>query len=106
MNGIVPIELYNGNGFECLAQDTQCPYTSECTNHMSAGDFRMEWGMQPLLTIVDVNKKFLICSTRGSEPSPTTEWNHPSQVQPSICFGYGEMLGLDEVNTQQLTLPF
>jgi len=100
MNGIVPIEVYGRNGFECLAQDTQCLYTSECTNHMSAGDFRMEGGMQPLLTIVDVEKKFLRCSTRGSEPSDC-EFKHPGQMLPSIYFGCGEVLGFEDVNTQQ-----
>lgn len=100
MSGIIPIQIWNQKGFECCAQDTQCEYTSECTNHSSAGDFRMEYGMQPLLTIVDTDKMFLRCQTKDSPEAG----DEPHRKLPSVCYGYGEILSLDQVNTNQLSL--
>lgn len=100
MSTIIPIKLYNNIGFECCAQDTQCAYTSECTNHSSAGDYRMECGVQPLLTMVDVQNKVLICQTKDSPPCSLDEY----RSIPTICLGQGEVLSLDEVNTSQLSL--
>lgn len=101
MSTIIPIQLYNNIGFECNAQDTQCLYTSECTNHSSAGDFRMDHGMQPLITMVDVQNKVLICQTKDSAQR---DLPHDCEIVPLICFGFGKVLTLDEVNTSQLSL--
>src|ERR1700693_6518734 len=32
---------------ECQEEDTSCPHTRECANHMTAGDFRSEDGSKP-----------------------------------------------------------
>lgn len=42
-------EIYHGRGFGCCAEDNQCINTSECANHMTAGDFRSECGLLPVI---------------------------------------------------------
>lgn len=101
MSTIIPIQVYNNIGFECCAQDTQCCYTRNCTNHSSAGDFRMDHGMQPLITMVDVQNKVLICQTKDSAQR---DLPHDSEIVPLVCVGFGKVLTLDEVNTSQLSL--
>lgn len=49
MNKIVRIKVYPEGGIDCL--ETNCPLKRECANHYTAGDFRSEDGLTPLLTI-------------------------------------------------------
>lgn len=41
----IVVDLYDGRFVEC--QDETCHYNRECTNHRSAGDYRMEYGLRP-----------------------------------------------------------
>lgn len=42
-----------GGLVECHEDDTSCPFTRECANHCTAGDFRSESGMTPNLRLAE-----------------------------------------------------
>lgn len=84
----IVVELYDGRFVEC--QDETCHYNRECTNHCSAGDYRMEYGLRPMLTGYSKEGKIAWCSTKDMN-TPFEELEH------------GEYVCIDEV-PQQLSL--
>ena len=81
----ITIDLCGGRFIEC--QDETCRWNRECTNHRSAGDFRMDYGLRPELTGYDKEGKIAWCSTKDSE-LPLHEHEH------------GEYVAIDEVPSQ------
>lgn len=45
----IKFERLNGSNpiIECQEPDSSCPYTRDCANHRTAGDFRTEGGWSP-----------------------------------------------------------
>ncbi len=84
----ITIDMCGGRFIEC--QDETCRFVRKCTNHRSAGDFRMEYGLRPMLTGYSNEGKIAWCSTKDST-LPTDEHSH------------GEFVRIDEV-PQQLSL--
>lgn len=54
-------EVINKKIVICEARDDQCSFTSKCTNHTSAGDFRYEHGLTPAIYGLDEERKVLKC---------------------------------------------
>ncbi len=54
-------EVINKKIVICEARDDQCSFTSKCTNHTSAGDFRCEYGLTPAIYELDEERKVLKC---------------------------------------------
>jgi hypothetical protein len=49
----IPVEIFGLQEHTplCRIADSQCPYTKECAQHYTAGDFRSEDGMTPDLEL-------------------------------------------------------
>lgn len=60
----IPIEHHNGRFLECI--DQQCIWSRDCTNHYTAGDYRMDYGLRPALTGYNKEGKIAWCSTKDS----------------------------------------
>ena len=81
----IVIDMCVGRFIEC--QDETCRWNRECTNHRSAGDYRMDYGLRPMLTGYCKEGKIAWCSTKDSE-LPLHDHEH------------GEYVAVDEVPQQ------
>lgn len=61
------VSLYGGRFIEC--QDETCRWNRECTNHYTAGDFRTDFDLRPVLTGYNGESKIAWCSTKESQLS-------------------------------------
>lgn len=59
----VKIKLYN-QFIEC--RDETCGWSRECTNHHSAGDWRMEHGVLPRFTGYDAHEMIAWCELKNT----------------------------------------
>ena len=84
----IVIDLCGGRFVEC--QDETCRFNRDCTNHRSAGDYRMEYGLRPMLTGYSEEGKIAWCSTKDSRLS-------------SDQLEHGEYVSIEEI-PQQLSL--
>lgn len=83
MSKVIKVILHNRFP-EC--QDDLCPWTRTCTQHRSAGDFRMESGMVPTWAGLDPHVGEAVCVTAGLSSD---------ELQP-----IGEAFTIDDVSTQ------
>lgn len=79
----IKVEVW-GNAVICEA--TECMWRRDCTNHVSAGDFRSDYGLRPNITGLDVANEVAWCSTMDTVMDDELE--------------FGEMVTTNEVSSQ------
>ncbi len=82
----VPIKIYSAGGIDCCSED--CKFHQSCAVHASAGDFRMEDGFTPELSILSRVRAKCVTFDRPADP----DWKHCNVPEEDSGLGHGALI--------------